>query len=752
MSGSAPPFTLYGRGAKCYKTHMPNYEKELNESQYKAVTCGDGPTLVVAGAGTGKTRTIVYRLAWLAENGVAPESIALLTFTRKAAANMLQRAAMLHTAANISSITGGTFHSFAYSILRRWQPDWLEGRQFTLMDSEDIAHALRRIKENLALGGKDPTFPKIPAIASILSKARNKEVSISQVLNQSAAHLLPHAEVLEEMAFGYHEYRRANALLDYDDLLFELEEMLGGHGERAAYLRERFSHVLVDEYQDTNLVQGRIVRLLSTNPDGGIGNIMVVGDEAQSIYAFRGANIRNILEFPLQYKGCRVIPLEENYRSTKPILDLANAVISHSVQSFGKNLFTSRPGGETTRLVRPLSDSSEALVVARRIQELLQAYPPSEIAVLFRSGFHSYGLEAELRKQGVSFRKYGGLRFVEAAHIRDVLAYARIAINPMDLPAFTRLARQCKGVGEKTAEKLYQIVADGKKPELEKLFIRHREFLDDLLLIEDLRRQNPPPAKFFERVIDWHKPKMERLYPEDWPRRSEALGEILQIARNYDDLDMFVADIALENPDDSHDEENCVTLSTIHSAKGLEWDAVLVLDLVEDRFPSRKACARPEDFEEERRLMYVACTRARKVLELYAPAALYSRETGSLSQVRQSQFTRDLGPDVATRMKELPGGALVAAPQFAEREARGILAHDFSSPQVEAQFEIEEPESEVEEPRSGLAQGKPGSGHCLHRIFGRGKIVKVLGPDKVQVNFPGFGLKVILTDYLVMED
>ena len=731
---------------------MPNYEKELNKSQYEAVTCGNGPTLVVAGAGTGKTRTIVYRLAWLAENGVAPESIALLTFTRKAAANMLQRAAMLHSAANISSITGGTFHSFAYSVLRRWQPDWLEGRQFTLMDSEDITHALRRIKENLALGGKDPTFPKIPAIASILSKARNKEASISQVLNQSAPHLLPHAEALEELAFGYHQYRRANALLDYDDLLFELEEMLTGHGDRAAYLRKRFSHVLVDEYQDTNLVQGRIVRLLSTNPDGSAGNIMAVGDEAQSIYAFRGANIRNILEFPLQYKGCRVIPLEENYRSTKPILDLANAVISRSVQSFGKNLYTSQPGGELTRLVRPLSDSSEALVVSRRIQELLQVYPPSEIAVLFRSGFHSYGLEAELRKQGISFRKYGGLRFVEAAHIRDVLAYARLAINPMDLPAFMRLAQQCRGVGEKTAEKLYQLVADAKNPAQEKLFLRHREFLDDLLLLEDLRKQNPPPAKFFERIIDWHKPKMERLYPEDWPRRAEALGEILQIARNYNDLDLFVADIALENPDDTRDGENCVTLSTIHSAKGLEWDAVLILDLVEDRFPSRKAAARPEDFEEERRLMYVACTRARKVLELYSPAALYSRETGSMSQVRQSQFTRDLGPDVAARWQELLGGALAPVPHFAEREARGGRSPDFASPEIETLFEIEDTEIEEQPTRSGLARGTPGSGYCLHRIFGRGKIVKVLGPDKVQVNFPGFGLKVILTDYLVLED
>lgn len=724
---------------------MPNYQKELNKSQYEAVTCGDGAALVVAGAGTGKTRTIVYRLAWLSENGIPPQSIALLTFTRKAAASMLQRAAMLQSAENVASVTGGTFHSLAYSILRRCQPDWLEGRQFALMDGDDILRSLRRIKDNLNIGKKDPSFPRLQTIASILSKARNKEISVSQTLSRGAFHLLPYAEALEEIAFRYREFRRENALLDYDDLLFELEEMLAGQNQRAAALRGRFSHVLVDEYQDTNFVQARIARLLATGSDGKSGNIMAVGDEAQSIYAFRGANVRNILEFPAQYPGCRVIRLEENYRSTKPVLDLANAVLSHAVQSFGKHLFTVRTGGEPVRLIRPLSDSTEAALVTRRIKELLQNYLPSQIAVLFRSGFHSYGLETELRKAAISFRKYGGLRFVDAAHVRDVLAYARLAINPLDFPAFTRLAEQCPGVGARTAEKLYQLTAQGKDPSGEKIFSRYREFLDDLLLLSDLRKGNIAPRDFFERVIDWHSPKLKRLYPDDWPRRQEALAEILQISQRYQSLEQLVADIALEAPDDSPGDENCITLSTIHSAKGLEWDAVLIIDLVEDRFPSHKAVARPEDFEEERRLMYVACTRARKILELYSPASLASRMDFGMSPVRESPFTRDLGRAIGERWQELADGAL--APDFAaeDGEEKGVLAQS-AAPYPDAAKGHPEPDI-----RSGLAAGAPGTGYCLHRIFGRGKIVKVLSPDKVQVNFPGFGLKIILADYLVME-
>lgn len=730
---------------------MPNYAKELNQAQYEAVTSGPGATLVVAGAGSGKTRTIVYRLAWLCENGVNPSEIALLTFTRKAAANMLQRAALMHTGEDLSGINGGTFHSFAFGILRRWQPDWLDGRPFTLMDPEDVNHALKRIKEQLNLGKKDSSFPKIQTIASILGKARNKELPIDQVLQHSAWHLLPHAGALEEMAFAYRCFRRQNALLDYDDLLFELEEMLKNDEDRAARLRGRFGHILVDEYQDTNLVQARIVRQLAMTPDGKCGNIMVVGDEAQSIYAFRGANVRNILEFPYQFPDCRIIRLEENYRSTKPVLDVANDLLSHAVQSFDKHLFTKREGGEPVRLLKPLSDTSEAGLVAGRVRELLAVYEPDEIAVLFRAGFHSYALEAELRKLGIGFRKYGGMRFVEAAHIKDVLAFARLAINPLDLPAFTRLAEQCRGIGAKTADKLYKMLAEGKNPAEEKAFRRFPQLAEDLLLISDLRKEMPAPRAFFEKIIDWYQPRLELLYPEDWPRRSEALGEILQIAQNYRELDLFVADIALENPDDNPDQQDCVTLSTIHSAKGLEWNAVLILDLVEDRFPGRHASARPEDFEEERRLLYVALTRARKTLELYSPATLYSRLEYGMSPVNPSPFVRDLKPDLYQLWKEVPGGGLVLCQRQKPAENEDVFPESEFPDDDCQEADYCDDSQEVAETEGDEGPGKTG-GYCNHRIFGRGKIVKFLEPGKVQVKFPGFGLKVILTDYLVMED
>ncbi|MDE5879140.1 MAG: ATP-dependent helicase, partial [Desulfovibrio sp.] len=440
---------------------MIDYAQALNEAQLAAVTAGDGPVLVVAGAGSGKTRTIVYRLAWLAEHGVDPGSILLLTFTRKAAREMLQRAGAL-LGRGLSGVTGGTFHAFAYSVLRRWRPAWLGERPFTLMDQADITAAVRQCKARLELGKGDRSFPKSASIVAFLSKARNKELPLAEVLRREAFHLEPYVEQLERLGEAYTAYRRENGLLDYDDLLFELEALLRDNAEAAASLRARFRHILVDEYQDTNLVQARIVRLLA-GPEGDAGegdgagappcNVMAVGDEAQSIYAFRGANVRNILDFPKLFPGARILPLEENYRSTRPVLDVANSLLEHAAESFDKHLFTRKEGGEPVRLVTPLSDETQAALVARRIGELLESYAPHEIAVLFRAGRHSFALEAALKRAGIAFRKYGGLRFAESAHNKDVVAFARLALNPLDLPSFSRIAAMHKGVGPKTVER-----------------------------------------------------------------------------------------------------------------------------------------------------------------------------------------------------------------------------------------------------------------------------------------------------------
>lgn len=821
---------------------MIDYARALNEAQYAAATCGDGPVLVAAGAGSGKTRTIVYRLAWLAEHNVSPDSMLLLTFTRKAAFEMLQRAGAL-LGQGLSGVQGGTFHAFAFGALRRFRPSWLGERPFTVMDASDITAAVKHCKDDLKLGKGDRSFPKTQTIAGFLSKARNKEQPLEDIIRREAFHLLPHAEALNDLGRAYDTYRRDKGLLDYDDLLFELEAMLRCDARAAHILHQRYRHILVDEYQDTNPVQARIVRLLAgpanpatiidaaslsrapalanstTMPDladatSATGandtyttlpqaNVMAVGDEAQSIYAFRGADVRNILDFPTFFPGARVIRLEENYRSTKPILDVANCLLRHAAESFRKQLFTSKEGGALVRLITPLSDMSQAKLVVRRIEGLLAEHLPHEIAVLFRAGFHSYNLEMALNQAGIRFRKYGGLRYTEAAHVKDVIAYARLLLNPLDLPAFARVAALHSGIGPKTVDKLYAAAIGGNPAATEKAFARYPDFLADMHFVDALRTAPQSPPATLSAVLEHYGPRLEVLYPEDWPRRRQGLDEIIQMAAGYSALDLFLADLALESPEeDENDNEGRVTLSTVHSAKGLEWNAVLIIDLVEDRFPSRHALSRPEDFEEERRLMYVACTRARKHLDLYAPASIYSRaERGSL-YVNQSPFVRELDADLTEEWVEgfggmlnrrgrasgvaggVAGGASLSGQGFGLRagyatgatpkgESMAVddcqLAPDdagetsatvrattvFAPASTGAPAPVSVPVSAPPMPATGPTAGPTTAGalcRCRHRIFGTGKIIKHLPPDKVQVNFPGFGLKVILAEYLLMED
>ncbi len=732
---------------------MIDYVQALNEAQYKAVTIGNGPVLVAAGAGSGKTRTIVYRLAWLIEHGQAPEAMLLLTFTRKAAREMLHRAGLL-LQQGLFGVHGGTFHSFAFGVLRHWKPAWLGTRSFTVMDATDVTAAVKYCKDTLKLGKGDRSFPKTQSIVGLLSKARNKEMPLDEVLQREAFHLLPHADALAQLDAAYTAYRHDKGLLDYDDLLFELEDLLHHNAAAAEALRQRYQYILVDEYQDTNLVQARIVRLLAGTEDVCSGNVMAVGDEAQSIYAFRGANVHNILNFTKLFPGAAVIRLEENYRSTKPVLDVANSLLAHATESLRKKLFTRREGGCAVRLVTPLSDMSQAQLVTRRIRELLDTYLPHEIAVLFRAGFHSYHLEMALNQAGIPFRKYGGLRYAEAAHIKDVIAYARLLLNPLDLPAFTRVAALHTGIGPKTVEKLYAVAKSGDVSLTAKAFGKYPTFHEDMRFVDSLRVNAGAPSSTLASVLEHYRPRLEELYPDDWPRRQQGLEEIVQMASAYTDLDLFVADLALETPedDDNQDEDGYITLSTVHSAKGLEWNAVLIIDLVEDRFPSRHALAHPEDFEEERRLMYVACTRARKVLELYVPSSLYSRADRSSQHVNPSPFIRELAPELVEEWVEGYGGHL------SRRQGGGLgLGRTMCETDADCQLHVSDDDTtlgHIKEQTCVETSAVPAVNdlcYCQHKIFGRGKIVKQLPPDKVQVHFPGFGLKVILREYLILE-
>lgn len=735
----------------------------LNPAQLEAVTAPDGPVLVIAGAGSGKTRTIVHRLAWLAEQGVPASDMLLLTFTRKASREMLLRATDL-LGYSIGGVHGGTFHSFAFSVLRQYRPAWAEG-PVTVMDSADSASAIQQCKERLKVGKGDRSFPKTQTIIGLLSKARNKEISIGDVLQRDAQHLLPHADALESIGEAYRGYRRQHGLLDYDDLLFELEDLLKGDPEAgreglAERFRERYRYIMVDEYQDTNRVQARLVRLLA----GEAGNVMAVGDDAQSIYAFRGADVRNILDFPKLFPGTRVIRLEENYRSTQPVLDVANAVLAPASEGFRKNLFTTKENTSKTplvRLVRPMSDLTQANVVAARVEELLDRYQAKEIAVLFRAGYQSYHLEVALSKRGIKFRKYGGLRYAEAVHVKDVVAFVRLAINPLDMPSFERVAGLSKGVGTKTAEKIYHVAAQGDFDALRKACTKYPDLWSDMLLLDKLREHNLTPAALIEMVIEHYTPRLQAIFPDDWPRRQQGLSELAHIASAYTDLEQFVADLSLETPEDDadeFDEAGRVVLSTIHSSKGLEWDAVILLDLVEDRFPSRHALVRPEDFEEERRLMYVACTRAREDLELFVPATLYSRQNGGNEPATPSPFVRELPFSALEEWQEGYTG------RISKRSTSFAGDPAFSRPSLDIPRELANPNAGrvkgvfpppvIPEAKGDRAASKGGAGcgYCRHKVFGRGKIVEQLPPDKCRVNFPGFGLKVILSAFLTLEE
>ena len=735
----------------------------LNPAQLEAVTAPDGPVLVIAGAGSGKTRTIVHRLAWLAEQGVPASDMLLLTFTRKASREMLLRATDL-LGYSIGGVHGGTFHSFAFSVLRQYRPAWAEG-PVTVMDSADSASAIQQCKERLKVGKGDRSFPKTQTIIGLLSKARNKEISIGDVLQRDAQHLLPHADALESIGEAYRGYRRQHGLLDYDDLLFELEDLLKGDPEAgreglAERFRERYRYIMVDEYQDTNRVQARLVRLLA----GEAGNVMAVGDDAQSIYAFRGADVRNILDFPKLFPGTRVIRLEENYRSTQPVLDVANAVLAPASEGFRKNLFTTKentPKTPRVRLVRPMSDLTQANVVAARVEELLDRYQAKEIAVLFRAGYQSYHLEVALSKRGIKFRKYGGLRYAEAVHVKDVVAFVRLAINPLDMPSFERVAGLSKGVGTKTAEKIYHVAAQGDFDALRKACTKYPDLWSDMLLLDKLREHNLTPAALIEMVIEHYTPRLQAIFPDDWPRRQQGLSELAHIASAYTDLEQFVADLSLETPEDDADEFDEAgrgVLSTIHSSKGLEWDAVILLDLVEDRFPSRHALVRPEDFEEERRLMYVACTRAREDLELFVPATLYSRQNGGNEPATPSPFVRELPFSALEEWQEGYTG------RISKRSTSFAGDPAFSRPSLDIPRELANPNAGrvkgvfpppvIPEAKGDRAASKGGAGcgYCRHKVFGRGKIVEQLPPDKCRVNFPGFGLKVILSAFLTLEE
>lgn len=714
-----------------------NFHAHLNAAQYEAATSTEGPVLVIAGAGSGKTRTIVHRLAYLVEQGVSPAEIVLLTFTRKASAEMLHRAQDLLGHAGLGGVRGGTFHGFAYTLLRQYAHVLGFERGMSIMDRGDAEEILMQGKDRLQLGKGDRKFPKRTTIMSLISKSRNKELPLSAILQKEAYHLGVYEGDLERLAEEYTRSKLEYGLVDYDDLLFLLERLLTDHPQVREQISHSITHIMVDEYQDTNLVQARLVALL-TKPGDKSPNVMAVGDDAQSIYAFRGANIRNILDFPQTFSGTKIIKLEQNYRSTQPILELTNSILQGFTDQFSKRLFSDKPDTQLPEHIFPFSDRSQARLVTAKIVELAQTYPLDEIAVLFRAGYQSYHVEVELNKIGLSFRKYGGIKFSEAAHIKDILSFLRVSQNIQDVPSWQRILSHIPGIGPKTAQKLHRAIVindqeflhaqKSKRPGLETL----------LFTLDGLRTESLSPASAITFLLDYYLPIMREKFPDDHPRREMGLEELRQIAQGYDNLDVFLSDLSLENPDpQDQEQQEAITLSTVHSAKGLEWDAVLIIDLVEDRFPSKHALNDKEDFQEERRLLYVACTRARSYLALFSPETLYSRELQGSTPTNISPFLQEIPPHLLSCYREQFAGGL----SLQKHAQQDTSSHCIDIPSPESTYPPQEPSTH--RPVQGT--------YCRHKIFGRGKVVARVEPNKYKINFPGFGLKLIIEDYVQLE-
>ena len=609
---------------------LSGYEAELNPAQLQAVTAGRGPHLVIAGAGSGKTRVITYRVAYLIDQGTNPSRILLVTFTNKAAREMLRRVTEV-TRGDSTQVWGGTFHHIGNMILRRHATLVGLTNSYTILDREDAKELLQVCVTDLGISVTKHRFPKGDVLQDILSTAINAERSVAHVLEDRYPFFtLFEAEIL---AIGrrYRERKFKDNLVDYDDLLSLWLRLLKEHPEVLDSYRQRFLHVLCDEYQDTNAIQGEILDLLASNHR----NLMVVGDDAQSIFAFRGAKYANILRFTERYPDAQVHKLETNYRSTPEVLDLANASILHNIDQYHKTLRPVRPSGPKPALTSLTDEEEQAAFVAQRALELRdEAIPLNDMAVLYRAHFQSIQLQLELTRRGIPFDIRSGLRFYEQAHVKDVVAYLRIAVNPKDELAWKRAVKLHPGIGNATAEQIWQAVA-GQSGQLDlealKALSPHlgsrarRGFQEFLTLLIRLFALPQAPAEMIDTVLDGaYREYLKTRYP-NWASRLEDLQQLATFALRYPSLEAFLTELSLTGVITGEDvvwdepRDELLILSTIHQAKGLEWSVVFLIWLVDGWFPSAAGLREEGGLEEERRLFYVATTRAKEHLYLCHP-------------------------------------------------------------------------------------------------------------------------------------
>lgn len=637
-----------------------DFKAELNDEQYAAVTAADGPCLILAGAGSGKTRTLTYRVAYLVHRGVAPDAILLLTFTNKAAREMLSRVEDL-TGVPRRAFWGGTFHSVGQRILRQNGETVGLGRHYNILDEGEAESLLKTAIQSIdSKFLKDKRNPKPKRIAGLISYARN---TCRSVADEADAHFSFYPEVAAKIvrfAEAYHQLKLEQQVADYDDLLEYLLKLLRENGEIRSYYQRLFQHVLVDEYQDTNKLQSEIIGLLV----GENRQVMAVGDDAQCIYTWRGADFSNIMGFTRRYQGAEIHKIETNYRSSPEILEFANAVLGAQPAGTGyhKELRPVRPSGERPFFIPVMDANQQAQVIISRVETLLdEGRSLSDIAVLYRAHYQAMELQMELSRAGIDFEITSGVRFFEQAHIRDVAAQLRFIANPADSSAFIRFAGLLPKVGPKTAERLLKLATQLaakkdcsicqalKSPEVAKKVPSDatdewQALTDTLEQVDEAARENRPSAVLVQIVINgWYGTYLENAYQNHLDREDDLMS-LVGFAREYETLSEFLSQLVLlasETAQRSAEKKDAMRLTTIHQAKGLEFPVVFVIGLADGQFPLKRVID-DGSLEEERRLFYVSVTRAED--ELYLMYPIIARQGSGVLRLPMSRFLGEVSP------------------------------------------------------------------------------------------------------------
>ena len=628
---------------------LVNYKADLNEEQYCVVTAGPGPILVIAGAGSGKTRAVTYRVSRLVESGVSPARILLVTFTNKAAREMLHRVEGL-VQADVRRIWGGTFHSIANRILRRHAESVDYKPNFTILDSEDAKDLIESSIQEAGIDSKARRFPKAEVLADLISFANNRDMMIRDTVVKNYPHFEPLVTQIERVDRIYQARKLERNTMDYDDLLINWKRLLTEKEEIGRYWADTFEHILVDEYQDTNKIQAEIVDLLAV----GHRNVMVVGDDAQSIFGWRGAHFANIYTFKERYPDAQEFRLETNYRSRPEIILLANASIRNNRRQFPKNLQAARNSAGLSPAVVPLSDAEQqAAFVAGRVLELRdEGVKLSEMAVLYRSHWHALELQLELVRRDIPYSIRSGVRFFEQAHIKDVVSYLRLIVNPHDELAWKRVLKLIPQVGNATANRIWERIAFAAEP---LALVRRTDFdarpraaegwADFVRLIEQLispENVDRPAAQIALILSSGYEEHLQNTF-ENADLRAEDLRQLSNYAARFESTEEFLSELALVNTERfgapqgttaedvvmGGDEDEKLVLSSIHQAKGLEWREVFLIWAADGKFPSARSLRDADSEEEERRLFYVAVTRAKDELYLCYPLVVtdWSRQT-----------------------------------------------------------------------------------------------------------------------------